>query len=85
MMANGRIINVMEKESLHGEMDVSILGNINDRKEGYGIFKWEDGREYRGNWQNGKQHGLGMYVASNGLTRKGQWMQGKRLRWIDDD
>ena len=28
MMANGRIINVMEKEFLHGEMDVNILENI---------------------------------------------------------
>ena len=26
----------------------------NDKKEGYGIFDWSDGRRYEGNWMNGK-------------------------------
>ena len=27
---------------------------VNDKKEGYGIYKWTDGRAYHGWWKSGK-------------------------------
>ena len=32
-----------------------ILGSyVEDKKEGYGIFKWSDGKQYKGHWKDGK-------------------------------
>ena len=31
---------------------------IDDKKEGYGVFYWPDGRIYKGYWKNGKQVNL---------------------------
>ena len=27
---------------------------VNDKKEGYGVYKWTDGRAYCGWWKSGK-------------------------------
>ena len=34
-----------------------------DKKHGYGIYKWADGRLYLGQWMKGKQNGLGIYYT----------------------
>ena len=47
------------------------------------MFTWPDGRQYDGNWRNGKQHGAGIYHSSRGEIKKGEWADGKRVRWID--
>ena len=54
-----------------------------DKKHGYGIYYWADGRKYEGNWANGKQHGEGKYMLPTGVTKIGIWEDGKRIRWID--
>lgn len=56
-----------------------------DKKQGYGIYIWEDGRKYEGMWENGKQHGLGTYKEPNGIMKTGYWDDGKRIRWISDE
>ena len=33
----------------------------NDKKQGFGVFTWPDGRMYEGEWFDGKQHGKGTY------------------------
>jgi len=32
---------------------------MNDKKHGYGVYTWADGRKYEGEWVAGKQHGRG--------------------------
>ena len=50
---NGKITKCMEKEILIGQMENNIvvfsyfklLGDyVEDKKEGYGVFKWSDGK-----------------------------------------
>ena len=57
-----------------------------DKKEGFGIYKWTDGRMYEGWWVKGKQHGPGTYhdTAKNSV-RKGLWENGKRLKWYEEE
>lgn len=61
-----------------------MLGEYHmDKKHGYGIYIWADGRRYEGLWQNGKQHGKGKYILPNNTVKVGIWEDGKRIRWID--
>ena len=50
----------MEKEFLHGKMEENILVLIinigqykNNKKHGFGIYIWSDGRNFTGNWNSG--------------------------------
>lgn len=54
-----------------------------DKKHGYGVYVWVDGRRYEGNWQNGRQHGEGKYILANNTVKVGIWEDGKRIRWIE--
>ena len=56
-----------------------------DKKHGYGVYYWADGRVYEGYWGNGKQHGEGKYTSAEGKQQRGLWKDGKRLKWTDDD
>jgi hypothetical protein len=55
-----------------------------DKKHGYGVYYWADGRRYEGYWQNGKQHGEGKYILPTGVVKIGIWEDGKRIKWIDE-
>lgn len=56
-----------------------------DKKEGYGMYYWTDGRKYEGWWYKGKQHGLGSYSdREKGSVKYGLWEQGKRVKWFDE-
>lgn len=55
----------------------------NDKKEGFGIYTWADGRQYHGMWKDGKQHGEGKYILPSGIQRRGIWREGVRETWID--
>jgi hypothetical protein len=55
-----------------------------DKKHGFGIYHWADGRIYEGNWYNGKQHGKGKYILQDGTIRIGEWVNGKRTHWLDE-
>lgn len=58
---------------------------LGDKKHGFGVYKWADGRIYEGMWENGKQHGEGKYKQKDGSIKIGEWKNGKRIRWIDED
>ena len=58
---------------------------MNDKKHGYGIYTYPDGRSYKGQWADGKQHGEGVFITPQGASRKGIWDAGKRIKWLDDD
>ena len=56
-----------------------------DKKQGFGIFSWVDGKKYIGEWKNGKQHGRGKFVSERGYEKTGFWENGKRIRWLADE
>ena len=56
-----------------------------DKKHGYGVYHWPDGRRYEGYWANGKQHGQGRYIVSNKEVKVGIWEDGKRIKWLEGD
>ncbi len=44
--------------------------------DGYGIFTWEDGASYEGNWKDGKRHASGIYKSGDGKnTYDGEWQR----------
>jgi hypothetical protein len=55
-----------------------------DKKQGFGIYIWTDGRKYEGQWLNGKQHGEGKYVLPDGKEKIGIWENGKRIKWTQE-
>ncbi len=53
----------------------------NDKKNGFGKYRWSDGREYIGSWENGKQSGYGKYSIGD-QSQIGKWVKGKRVCWL---
>lgn len=49
-----------------------------DCKNGYGVYQWERGDKYEGNFLNGKFEGEGIYYWANGNKHTGLWNVGKR-------
>ena len=47
-------------------------------------MRWPDGKNYKGQWKNGKQHGFGEYTNINGIMRRGEFENGKKIRWLDE-
>ena len=58
----------------------SYIGEYhNDRKHGYGIYKW-GAKLYMGQWKRGQQSGLGIYTnGDRPECRYGLWEEGRRL------
>jgi hypothetical protein len=46
--------------------------------DGYGAFKWPDGRKYEGEYKNDKKEGFGTFTWPNGKIYKGNWKEGKQ-------
>ena len=57
---------------------------MKDKKEGFGIYSWPDGKQYQGFWSNGLQDGIGRFTNTKGQSRVGKWKEGKRLEWVKD-
>lgn len=53
-------------------------------KDGYGSYKWKDGRRYIGEWKDNKRHGKGCIKDREGDERYGVWENDKRVRWEED-
>ena len=49
----------------------------NSMKNGYGIEKYNDNSEYRGEFLNGKKHGIGYYKWSDNSLYEGEWKENK--------
>ena len=70
---------------LFGQIKKKYYGNyVNNLKEGFGIFYWNDGYRYEGFWKGGKQDGYGFIRGSNG-DKYGYWNDGKLKEKINDD
>jgi len=50
---------------------------LNDKKNGYGVYKWANGNEYRGNFIEDYKHGYGEMYWNDGRFYKGLWENGK--------
>lgn len=46
---------------------------VRDKKEGYGVFTWADGRVYRGRFVNDLREGEGEMVEGGGKVMRGMW------------
>jgi junctophilin len=55
-----------------------------DMKDGYGSYKWRDGRRYIGEWKDNQRHGKGCLKALDGTEQYGIWEHDQRVRWIED-
>ena len=47
-----------------------------DKKNGQGIFTWESGNIYNGNYVNDERHGYGEMYWTDGSIYKGEWKKG---------
>ena len=54
---NTKIVTRIETEEFVYEGDI-----FEEVEHGYGIKKWKDGTEYKGNWKDGEQCGKGEYI-----------------------
>ena len=46
--------------------------------EGKGIFYYNDGARYEGDWKNGLREGKGIFYYKNGNKYEGDWKNGLR-------
>ena len=51
---------------------------VNDKREGKGIFYWENGEKYTGEWKNDIREGKGIQFYNNGQNYDGEWKNDKR-------
>ena len=58
---------------------------VQDKKQGFGIYTWTDGRRYEGWWHKGKQHGFGNYTNKDMVVKSGVWESGKRIKWLSEE
>lgn len=49
---------------------------MNDKKCGYGVFRWSSGNYYKGNFKNDERDGYGEMHWNDGSVYKGQWHNG---------
>ena len=47
-----------------------------DKKHGYGVFTWESGNMYKGNYVEDERDGYGEMYWTDGTVYKGQWKKG---------
>ncbi len=61
-----------------------------DCEDGYGVYVWDDGERYEGEWKNGKKHGFGTYFYNKQSIYSGTWKNGQKYYfgtyyWPDGD
>ena len=44
-------------------------------KHGYGRYKWANGSNYKGNWDENKINGYGEYNWNDGRVYQGYWLE----------
>jgi hypothetical protein len=47
-----------------------------DKKSGYGEFKWASGNVYKGNYQEDLRDGYGVMIWTDGNMYEGMWSKG---------
>lgn len=57
---------------------------MNDKKSGFGIYKWPNGAYYQGEFERDMKHGIGKTVYENGKVAVLEWAEGKTVRQLDE-
>ena len=52
---------------------------VNDKREGKGIFYWNDGDRYEGDYKNDKREGKGIYYYNDGGIEIGNYLKGNKI------
>ncbi|MDR2563134.1 MAG: hypothetical protein LBC98_04245 [Prevotellaceae bacterium] len=55
--------------------------DFNGKRHGQGVYRWNDGVTYKGQWTSGERAGSGAYYFADGTTETGNYVHGK---WIAD-
>ena len=61
-------------------VEVGYVGATNALgvRHGYGIYNYDDGDIYEGEWIDDKRHGYGKFKYQNGLVYEGEFVNGKK-------
>ena len=51
------------------------------KKDGFGVFHWNNDNMFEGYWVNSKMHGIGKFITK-GNYKVGLWENGKRINWL---
>lgn len=51
---------------------------MKSRQEGRAIFRWPDGRVYKGKYKDGKINGFGILDWPDGRRYEGRWVNGSQ-------
>jgi len=67
-----------------------FIGSFRNNKFAHGIYTWNNGRIYDGDWDNTLRHGYGKYTWPDSRKYEGEWKNDKRdghgkYTWPDGD
>jgi hypothetical protein len=55
-----------------------FIGSFRNNKFVHGIYTWNNGRVYDGDWDNTLRHGFGRYTWPDNRRYEGEWKRDKR-------
>jgi hypothetical protein len=58
-------------------MVLVLINGMMEVNTGVGIYVWNDGRKYEGQYKDDKKHGFGVYTWADGRCYEGYWFKGK--------
>ena len=71
--------NNIEGHGSYVAEDCVYIGQFIDNvKQGFGVYTWNDGREYEGHFSGDLKHGFGTMKWTDGYAFSGQWENGYR-------
>lgn len=51
---------------------------MNGKKHGHGVYRWPDGSQFEGVYEEDLKHGIGKFTHANGKVFEGKWIRGQR-------
>ena len=58
---------------------------MNDQGNGFGVYYYNKGEIYVGNWKNGLREGYGTLTTQDGTEKRGIWEEGELTEPMDQD